>query len=356
MRPFKTALKADIPEHKGGKMSLTAKERVLRVLNGEETDALPVISVCQYATYGLMEKTGASWPEAHFDGVKMAELSKGGVTVLGLDAVRVPYCQTVEAEIFGAVLKDGGKTHIPSVDNHPYKIGDEPLIPENFVEKGRIPEILKAVRILKKEVGEETAVLGSIVGAFSVATSLVGIPPMLKATFKAPESIEPYLETAEQTAEQYAKAMVEAGADAIVIEDMMASLDMISPKTYRNLAAPYEKRLIDAIDVPVILHICGKLDAVMSDIADTGANAISVESSVDIPKARENFAERGIKTPIIGAVHPIKALLEGDKSEVEAQVKKSIRDGVACISPGCAVAPDTPIENIVAMVDAVRGS
>lgn len=263
-------------------MSLTAKERILRVLKGEEPDALPVISVCQYATYELMEKTGAYWPEAHFDGVKMAALSKGGATVLGLDAVRVPYCQTVEAEIFGAVLKDGGRTHIPSVDKHPYTIGDEVEIPKDFVKKGRIPEILKAIRILKEEVGEQTLVMGSIVGAFSVATSLVGIPPMLKATFKAPDSITPYLEAAQKTAEQYAHAMQEAGADAIVIEDMMASLDMISPKTYRSLAAPYEKRLIDTIDIPVILHICGKLDAVMTDIAATGASAISVESSVDI--------------------------------------------------------------------------
>ena len=42
-------------------------------------------------------------------------------------------------------------------------------------------------------------------------------------------------------------------------------------------------------------HICGKLDQVMLDIAATGADAISVESAVDIPAARKKFDEAGVR-------------------------------------------------------------
>ena len=336
-------------------MGKTKKERVLGILHGEK-EKIAAISVCQYATYELMEKTGAYWPEAHYEAEPMARLAAGGATVIGLGAVRVPYCQTVEAEIYGAKIKDGGKTHIPSIAVHPYTIGDEPKIPEDFVKKGRIPAILEAIRILKRDVGDAVVVMGSIVGPFSVAANLVGISALLKASLKKPDSIVPYIEAATETAIQYANAVIEAGADALVIEDMMASLDMISPRTYRALAAPYEARVIASVAkrVPVIVHICGKLDQVMTDIAATGADAISVESTVNIPEARKKFDEAGITTPILGAVHPIKALLEGSPEDVATAVQKSVADGAALVSPDCSVAPNTPLKNLVAMVEATE--
>lgn len=336
---------------------MNGKERLLAALRGGATDRMPVLSVCQYATYELMEKTGACWPEAHYDGEKMAALATGGATVLHLDAVRVPYCQTVEAEIYGSKIKDGGKKQIPSIEKPALSVDDVPVIPENFTEKGRIPAVLDAIRRLKQDVGGETAVMGSIVGPFSVAANIIGVSALLKASLRKPEKLAPFFEAAEKTAEQYAEAVINAGADAIVIEDMMASLDMISPKAYRELAAPYEKQLISFINkrVPVIIHICGKLDQVILDVAATGADAISVESAVDVREAKRKFKENGISTPIFGAVHPISALLEGTEEDVAQGVKKSIADGVDAVSPDCAVAPDTPIKNIIAMVKTVEG-
>ena len=334
---------------------LTPKQRVLKALRGEPVDRIPVISVCQYATYELMQKTNAFWPEAHENGEKMAALSGGGASVLNLDAVRVPYCQTVEAEAYGAEIKSGGANNFPSVAKPPYQIGETPAIPDDFLNRGRIPEVLKSVRLLKEQFGEERAIIGGVVGPFSVATSLVGIPQMLKASFRKPESVIPYIEAAIETGEQLANAYLEAGADIIAIEDMMASLDMISPKIYRSLVLPYEKELISRIKAPVILHICGKLDNVMLDVASTGADAVSVESAVNIPAAKEVYQNAGISTVIIGAVHPMQVLLEGTPQDVKSAVQASEKDGVGLISPGCAVPPNAPLENLIALKKAVTG-
>ena len=179
---------------------------------------------------------------------------------------------------------------------------------------------------------------------------------MLKASFRKPESVIPYIEAAIETGEQFANAYLEAGADIIAIEDMMASLDMISPKIYRSLVLPYEKELISRIKAPVILHICGKLDSVMLDVASTGATAISVESAVNIPEAVKAYQEAGVSAQIIGAVHPMKVLLEGTQEDVRNAVQKSIQDGVGLISPGCAVPPNAPLENLIALKKAVEDS
>lgn len=334
-------------------MAMTAKERLMAVLTGGIPDRKPVLSVCQYATYGLMDKTEAFWPEAHYDGNAMARLALGGASILHLDAVRVPFCQTVEAEIFGSTIKSGGKTHIPSIETPAFTLDDVPVIPDGFTSRGRIPAVLEAIARCREAVGENTAVMGSIVGPFSVAANIVGIATLLKASLRKPEKLKPFFSAAEKVAEAYADAIIDAGADAIVIEDMMASLDMISPKAYRTLAFPYEKQLIEHIRgrVPVIIHICGKLDMVMKDIAATGANAISVESAVDIASAKKQFFEAGINVPVFGAVHPIRVLLEGSKNDVINAVKKSAADGADAISPDCAVAPETSLDNLITMTE-----
>jgi [methyl-Co(III) methanol-specific corrinoid protein]:coenzyme M methyltransferase len=336
------------------KEKMTGREVLLNVLQGKPADRLPVMSVCQYATYELMDAAGAAWPEAHRDAQLMAALSGAGASILGLDAVRAPYCQTVEAEAFGAVVKEGGKTHIPSIARHPYTFDDCPSCPADFLTRGRIPTVLEAVRIMKAQLGEHTAVMGGIGGPFSIANSLVGITPFLKAMFKKPETIIPLLEAGYEAALTLGEAFIAAGADIIVVEDMMASLDMISPKNFRTMAAPYEKRLIEKLSVPVILHICGKLDKVMPDIAATGAAAISVESAVDIPAVRTMFAAEGITTPIAGDINPSGVLLSGTPDEVRAAVRNAVSRGVSIISPGCAVAPGTPLANLRAMVEEGR--
>ena len=332
-------------------MSMTGRERLLNALAGKPTDRPSVISACQYASYELMDATGASWPEAHRDAELMATLSgKGGAEIIGLDAIRAPYCQTIEAEALGAKIKSGGKTHIPSIAEHPYKLDDTPECPADFLERGRVPVALKAVSLMKERYGDQVLVMGGIGGPFSIANSMIGITPFLKAMFKTPDKIKPFLEVGLEVAKKFGQAYIEEGADAIVIEDMMASLDMISPKNFRTLAAPYEKELIASLDVPVILHICGKLDKVMLDIAETGATAISVESAVDVPAAKQAFAEKGYKTAIIGDISPSGVLLSGTPEEVKDAVHDALKRGVDIISPGCAVAPSTPLANLKAMV------
>ncbi|ATW25478.1 MtaA/CmuA family methyltransferase [Candidatus Formimonas warabiya] len=337
-------------------MAMRKRERFLQALASQPVDRPAVFSACQHATYEQMEKLGVYWPEAHRNGKAMATLAEGGHTILGLDAVRVPYCQTFEVEALGGTIKDAGREGIPSVATHPYQLGEEPVFPEDFLSQGRIPQLLEAVRILKETVGEEVAVIGGIVGPYTVAVNLVGVPEMMKASFKRPDTVVPFLDLAEKAGTTLAKALIDAGADVICVEDMMASIDMLPPKIYRELAAPYEKKQFSQISVPTIIHICGRLDKVIADLAQTGCTAISVETSVNIAEAREKIAQAGLQVPLIGGVDPVRHLWNGTPVTVHEAVGKAVSDGISLISPGCAVAPSTPTENLSAMVQAAERS
>ena len=334
--------------------TMTSRERVMAALNIQPVDRLPVISVCQHATYDQMERLNSSWPEAFHDAGLMAKLAGGAHTVLGFDAVRVPFCQTHEAEAFGAVLKYGGKTGLPSVNMHPYNIGDNVDFPDDFLSLGRIPALLEAIRILKRDYGDKVIVMGGVIGPFSIASLLFEVSIFLKTTFKKPNDLIPYIELGERAGTMLAKAMIEAGADVICMEDMMASMDMISPKIYRNLAWEYEKKQVEALSVPVIIHICGKVDPIILDIAKTGCSAISVESHVNVPEALAKFKLEGIKTPIAGGVDPVKTLFTGQPEDVKGEIREAISQGYSIISPGCAIPPATITANLTAMVDTVN--
>ena len=87
---------------------LSPRQRVLSAIRCEPISGrTPCVSANQTATLEQMEATGAYWPEAHYSAEKMAALALAAHTILGLDAVKVPFCQTVEAEALGCQIRDG---------------------------------------------------------------------------------------------------------------------------------------------------------------------------------------------------------------------------------------------------------
>lgn len=335
-------------------MALSKKERFLNALLGKEIDRIPVFCANQTATYEQMETLQAYWPEAHYQAEPMATLAEGAHSILGFDAVRVPFCQTIEAEALGCTIKDGGKKGVPSIEVHPYKVDDAIQFPDDFVEKGRIPQVVQALKTLKSRVGDEVAVIGGVVGPFSIATSLLGLTDILMGAMMNPEKIKPWLEIAERASAEFAKALIEAGADVIVIEDMMSSMDLISPQIYKDLAGPSVKKVIDQINVPTILHICGKVNPLVDDMIATGATAFSVDVAVDLQDMKEKIAKAGKRIAVAGGVDAVNTLFYGKEVEpVKEQVQEAIQQGYDLIAPSCSIPPATPNYKLVAMVEAV---
>ena len=266
---------------------MNSKERVMSVINHQKPDRMPCFSANSTVTYQQMEKVQAFWPEGHEKGEAMAKQALAAYTMLGFDGVRVPFCQTFEAGALGCKIKSGGTEGIPGIEHPPiYTIDDTPVFPSDFLSRGRIPELIKAVKILKKELGNDAVIVAGIIGPFTIAGSLLDAVPLLRATFKAADKIRPFLEVGEKASTALAKALIDAGADMIAVEDMTASPDLIAPKTYRDLELEYQARVFEAISVPKILHICGNVDPIVEWMGQTGADILSLEPKADVGLAR----------------------------------------------------------------------
>jgi [methyl-Co(III) methanol/glycine betaine-specific corrinoid protein]:coenzyme M methyltransferase len=331
---------------------MNAKERVMSLINGQAPDRMPCFCANSTVTYEQMEKVQAFWPQGHETGEAMAKQALAAHTMLGFDAVRVPFCQTFEAEALGCTLKPGGTQGITGIDHPPpYLLDDVPQLPENFLSLGRIPELLKAIGILKSELGDEVPIIGGIVGPFTIAGAMIDTVPLLKASFKTPEKMRPFLDVAEKAGTLLALAMVDAGADIISCEDMTASPELIAPKTYNDYEKEYQKRQFDAIPVPKILHICGNVDRIVEWMGETGADILSIEPKADARLAREKC---GPDMVLMGGVDTATTLFLKGPEEVRAGSEEVIADGIQILAPGCAVAPGTALENLLTMVEVAK--
>ncbi|MCQ1535550.1 MtaA/CmuA family methyltransferase [Methanosarcina sp. KYL-1] len=331
--------------------NMTLKERLLNALEGKTVDKTPVCSVTQTGIVELMDEVGAPWPEAHSDAGLMAKLAIANHELSGLEAVRVPYCLTVLVEGMGCEINMGTKNRQPSVTGHPYpKDLEGASIPEDLLQRGRIPAVLEAIKIIRGKVGPDVPIIGGMEGPITVASDLASVKSFMKWSIKKPDLFEQVLDLATEATIKYANAMVEAGADVISVADPVASPDLMSPDSFKQYLQPRLQKFSADVNSVTVLHICGNVNPVLDYMADCGFEGLSVEEKIgSVKKAKEVI---GTRARLVGNISSPFTLLPGPIEKIKTESKQALADGVDVLAPGCGIAPMTPLENIKAMVAA----
>ena len=333
---------------------MNTKERVLNAILNREVDRIPVVSATSVAAEDFMRASNAWWPDAHRDPQKMAKLGSAAHKIAGLESVNVPFCLTVEIEALGCQVslhKRGEKLKWPSVISNPAKEPTNLKISEDLAERGRIPAVLEAIRLLKEEIGEEASVVSYVAGPLTMAGYLVGHDELLMMSLTDPKKAKAFLEMASRVAAHYGALLKEAGADVITVQEPSACCDVISPSMFDDHVKPSLRRLVAQLQPPRILHICGTVRPILRSMAECGAEALSVDERVDVAEAKKAL---GPKPTIVGNIAPISVLFKGTPKEVERTVIEAIEAGVDMVAPGCDLWPYTPAENVKTMVETVK--
>jgi uroporphyrinogen-III decarboxylase len=77
-------------------------------------------------------------------------------------------------------------------------------------------------------------------------------------------------------------------------------------------------------------------------LAQTGADAISVDQLTDLAAARTVLTD----TLLFGNLDPVATLWRGDEAQITETIHRSKEAGVDAVWPGCDMVPQTPIKNI----------
>lgn len=332
------------------------KERLYRVLHKQNVDRMPSVCFTQTATVEQMEAVSSFWPEAHECPEKMALLAEAAHTVVGFEAVRVPFDITAEAEFFGCKLKAGTKEQQPSVIGHSVSnLEDLNSIKDfKFGNDTRCDRVLQAIKILHEKYGSELPIIGSMIGPFSLAQHLNGDNWFMNIFTNDPV-VMPLIELTTQFNIEYAKKMVENGADTIVIIDPTASYELLGAEFYAKFAVPYHKKIVEALselNVSTILHICGNTTDGISLMDQAGFNAISVDQKVNIELASAS-AKNAV---IVGNLDPVELLWKGTPESIQKQSELIFSKGSTIVTAGCGIVSATPTENLKALVNFAKNT
>ena len=263
---------------------------------------------------------------------------------------------SMEAEIFGCEIRMD-ENEIPSVIGR--KISSVEEIDDLFVpipESGRAEVQLQTVENLVR--ASENPVLGSIIGPFSLAGRLFGFSEFMELSMTEPETVEKLLEKVTAFLIQYLLAFRAAGASGVVLAEPAAGL--LSPKGLSRFSSKYIKQMsIETCnrDFTILYHNCGAKIVHLNKILEAGLEIYHFSTSVEIPEALSKVDENVI---LSGNLDPTNVFLTGSPELVRTKTKELMEQTKAypnfVISSGCDIPPHTPIENLDAFFETVRGS
>ena len=334
---------------------ITPKERLHYILEGKEVDRPACIcpgGMMNMVTAELMEKVEVFMPRAHEDARMMADLAKAVYEADCFENYGVPFCMTVEAEAMGAEVEMGNLYVEPHVTKYAIELVEEyKQLKQLDVNAGRVKVVLDAIRLLKTE-NPDVPIVGNITGPVSTATSVIEPTDFYRAFRKKGECVHEYMEFVTEQLIAYGKAMIENGADMIVISDPSGTGEILGPKYFAEFAVTYLNKLIQALrkgGVGIIVHICGHMNGVYKELNEVQADALSFDSVVPMKEAREQLPDR----ILMGNVSTY-TLEFGSPEKVKMLVKSCVQNGSQILSPACGLGMKSPLKNVQAMLETLK--
>jgi MtaA/CmuA family methyltransferase len=334
--------------------AVSSRERVLKTLSLGQPDRVPVIPfVISFAA----KYAGFKYFDYCRDADKLAEAQMATAERFKIDAVYVDSDPVIEIEAMGARV-DYSDDEAPTASRPAVESLEDirSLKVPNPNEDGRLPVWLKAIRILKEQVGGKLAVFANINGPFQAAAQLRGIMGICTDFYRNPGLVSELLDFTCETATAFAKSEIEAGADAIVLGDAMSSPNLISPSHFAQFSFPYIRKVIRETgrDAPFFLHICGDSTLIIDKMAETGARFLEVDAQVDLAMIRQ---KHGGLVGIRGNISPM-LLLNGKPHEIEDSCRKAMEaaahPGGFILGSGCELPKNTPHANLDRMITAAE--
>ncbi|MCH9004804.1 MAG: uroporphyrinogen decarboxylase [Proteobacteria bacterium] len=245
-----------------------------------------------------------------------------------------------------------------------------PVQSANAIRSLRVPDVEKklsyvfdAVRTVRRELNGEVPLIGFAGSPFTVGTYMVEggssreFSKIKGLAAEAPDVLDHLMDIVAETTTEYLNAQIEAGAQAIQIFDTWGAT--LEPDDFRRFSMASMQKIIDGLTrekdgrrIPVILFTKGA-GPLLSDLADTGCDALGVDWTTDLSTAREYV---GDKVALQGNLDP--AMLR----ESPEAIRQGVADTLASYGEGPGhvfnlghgITPDINPDHLGVLVDAVH--
>ena len=338
---------------------LSETQRLKKALNKETVDSPPCIcpgGMMNMITKGVMESTNVFWPAAHTKPNLLAQLSTAAHDTHCFENYGVPFCMTVEVENMGAKVDLGDMTHEPRVSEYVINSVSEcyDLHPMDC-SKGRAAIVLEAIELLKTNAkNNNIPVIGNLTGPISVASSLMEPTIFYKELRKKKQDAHNFLDFVSDQLLKFGLEQLRAGADVIAISDPSGTGEILGPAMFAEYTVPAINKITQGLrkefpEAGIIVHICGQMRSVFKPLADVYSQAVSFDAEVSLRNAKENLQEKAI----MGNVSTF-ALEFANPEKITAMTKLCVKNGADIIAPACGMGTCLPLENVQAILAALK--
>jgi uroporphyrinogen decarboxylase len=331
---------------------MNGRERIINLLKKEKIDRVPWVP---FAGVHAGKLKGYTAREVLQDKDKLVESLLEVKKIYQPDGMPVVFDLQIEAEILGCDLL-WADDNPPSVSSHPLaqtkEIPCKCLVPSK--QDGRLPLILDAAAEVKEKIGGDTALYGLITGPFSLASHLRG-QDIFMDMLDDPEYTKKLLAYATAVAKAMCDHFIEAGMDVIAVVCPLVS--QISPQHFEEFLYDIYKELFDYIRAKGSLSsffVCGNAAPNIELMCKTGPDSISVDENVNMFEAKKITDKYDI---VIGGNIPLTTVMlygtQQDNMKYVVDLLDKLSHDRLIIAPGCDMPYDLPIENSVAVRQAV---
>ena len=242
--------------------------------------------------------------------------------------------------------------------HHPVRSGKDVDGLKEFKVETELAYVYESVKKIRKELKNKVPLIGFAGAPFTLASYLIegggsrNYVHTKRLFYSAPEAWKRLMARLAKIIGEYLNCQIAAGAQAVQIFDSWAGC--LSPADYEQFVQPYTKAVIDAITpgVPVINFSTGTA-GLLKHVRAAGGNVIGLDWRVNLD---EGWASVGHDVAVQGNLDPV-ALFASPK-EIKNRVAEILRRAGGrpghIFNLGHGVLPETPVDHVIAMVEAVH--
>ncbi len=219
--------------------------------------------------------------------------------------------------------------------------------------------VMDAISVTKRLLAGRVPLIGFAGSPWTLATYMIEgsgskeFKHIARMMLDEPEVVHLLLDKLATAVRLYLEAQIAAGADAVQIFDTWGGF--LTPDHYKRFSLDYMFKIVSNLHrdgAPVIIFSKGANHS-LSDIADVGADAVSVDWTVDLADVRSRIGDR---VAVQGNLNPsyLYASPENIRHEVRSILKKFGRGSGHIFNLGHGIFPDVPVEHARALVRSVK--
>jgi len=298
-------------------------------------------------------------------GINMARAHKAYYEAVGGDSA---YCLSD----MGLIVQGWGtRMQIPDAPNVWMGLGKFPVKEPGDWEKlevldpridGRMRLYLDACKLWTEWYGDKVPIGVSLASPMTTSTHVCSMEDVMVHMMTEPEALKKGLKVIEQTIADFINNCQKNGAHYAGYLVTRASKEITTEAQYREFGAPSDEFVFQHTTLQNFPHICGvePMFDLVAEWADkykhvAGISWWSEGAKPNLKEAKDGWGKR---LCLMSGIEHTTTLVTGSPAEIEQNIENACKVGMPgsglILSPGCEIAPHTPVANMRTALKAAR--